>query len=304
MHTETLDTPLGAIIQGFDAAKRLSARDINALRRTFYERGVVCIRGQNLTPESLLALAKHFGEPDEHYLSHYQHPDHKTIMLVSNIQKDGRDIGHADAGRTWHSDGSYLQTPVAVSMLYALEVPVDLQGHALGATQFVSAATAYDKLPKAQKRRLEGLEVIHQVAGRRKSTGTGQGDMAQRRAQPDAIHPIVRKHSITGRPYLFVNQGECVEIRGLEKSEGTALIEKMADAIVQSEDRYVHQWEVGDLLIWDNQNVQHLATFDYQWPEHRRLMYRVTITEGTEPPLSTDTDPKNTEQHLNSYAHR
>lgn len=304
MHTETSDTPLGAIIQEFNVAAHFSGDDINALRHTFYERGVVCLRRQNLTAESLLEFAKHFGEPDEHYLSHYQHPEHKTIMLVSNIQQDGRDIGHADAGRIWHSDGSYLQTPVAVSMLYALEIPVDSQGHALGATQFVSAATAYDRLPKAQKMRIEGLEVIHQVAGRRKSTGTGQGDMAQRRAQPDAIHPMVRKHSITARPYLFVNKGECVEIKGLEKSEGSALIEEMADAIVRSEHRYVHQWEPGDLLIWDNQNVQHLATFDYQWPEHRRLMYRVTITEGTEPPLATDTAPKNTEQDPDSYAHR
>jgi len=90
----------------------------------------------------------------------------------------------------------------------------------------------------------------------------------------------------------------------MEKSEGSALIEGMADAIVRSEHRYVHQWEPGDLLIWDNQTVQHLATFDYQWPEHRRLMYRVTITEGTEPPLATDTAPKNTEQDPDSYAHR
>jgi hypothetical protein len=23
--------------------------------------------------------------------------------------------------------------------------------------------------------------------------------------------------------------------------------------------------------------VQHLASFDYRWPEHRRLMHRVTV---------------------------
>jgi alpha-ketoglutarate-dependent taurine dioxygenase len=34
---------------------------------------------------------------------------------------------------------------------------------------------------------------------------------------------------------------------------------------------------VRDLLMWDNCTVQHLATFDYQWPRHRRLMQRVNV---------------------------
>jgi alpha-ketoglutarate-dependent taurine dioxygenase len=29
--------------------------------------------------------------------------------------------------------------------------------------------------------------------------------------------------------------------------------------------------------MWDNCTVQHLASFDYQWPKHRRLMHRVTV---------------------------
>jgi taurine dioxygenase len=29
--------------------------------------------------------------------------------------------------------------------------------------------------------------------------------------------------------------------------------------------------------MWDNCAVQHLASFDYQWPRHRRLMHRVTV---------------------------
>jgi len=36
-------------------------------------------------------------------------------------------------------------------------------------------------------------------------------------------------------------------------------------------------WQVRDLLMWDNCTVQHLATFDYQWPRHRRLMQRVNV---------------------------
>ena len=90
-------------------------------------------------------------------------------------------------------------------------------------------------------------------------------------------------HPFTGRPYIFVNQGECVEVLGLDESAGRQLIDTLALAVQRPQYRYRHDWQVGDLLVWDNQAVQHLATFDYEWPRHRRLMHRITITEGTEP---------------------
>jgi alpha-ketoglutarate-dependent taurine dioxygenase len=34
--------------------------------------------------------------------------------------------------------------------------------------------------------------------------------------------------------------------------------------------------------MWDNCTVQHLASHDYEWPKHRRLMHRVTVG-GTVP---------------------
>ena len=62
VRVETTAGPIGAIIRDLDVAGTLDNHDIDALRRIFYDRGVVCIRGQSFTPESLLSLAKHFGE--------------------------------------------------------------------------------------------------------------------------------------------------------------------------------------------------------------------------------------------------
>ena len=84
-------------------------------------------------------------------------------MLVSNIQENGRNIGHADAGRVWHTDMSYTARPPRVTMLYALEVPME-NGVALGDTHFASAAGAYANLPNTLKARLEGLRAVHHVA--------------------------------------------------------------------------------------------------------------------------------------------
>ncbi len=280
MHVKTVasDHIIGADVFDLDLAGAIDDSVFAELEKHFYDRSVLCVRDQTLSPEALVAFAKRFGEINRNFLTHYAHPEDPDILLVSNIQEHGRDIGYADAGRVWHSDGSYMQRPVGVSMLYAIEVPEE-NGRVLGLTTFASAWAAYDGLSEALKAQIEDLEAVHQVAGRRKTTGTGEKDRAQHEQQPEAVHPIVRTHPYTGRKYLFVSRGECSRVHGMDEAEGLALINTLADEIPRPEYRYVHHWRVGDLLIWDNRAVQHLASFDYTWPKHRRLMHRVTVAE-------------------------
>ena len=63
----------------------------------------------------------------------------------------------------------------------------------------------------------------------------------------------------------------------MEPEAGGALIERLSDRIVEPRFRHTHHWRVGDVLLWDNCTVQHLATFNYEWPRHRRLMQRITV---------------------------
>ena len=273
------ETIIGAEVFGLDLSQALDDTAFAELERHFYDRSVLCIRKQSLSPGALLAFAKRWGDVEDNVLSHYTHPDYPDILIISNIQENGRDIGYADAGRVWHSDGSYRQRPVGISMLYALEVPEE-NGNTLGHTSFASTWAAYDGLDDTVKAQIEGLEAVHQVAGRRKALGTSKPeDKTRYEEQPEVIHPIVRVHPYTGRKYLFVNRGECSRVVSMGESEGHALIHNLADEIPRLDYRYEHYWQVGDLLIWDNRAVQHLANFDYHWPKHRRLMHRITISE-------------------------
>src|SRR6185503_9057878 len=136
--------------------------------------------------EQLIAFARRFGEVERIFLTHYAHPRHPEIMYVSNIKENGRDIGHADAGRVWHTDMSYTARPPRTTLLYALEVPFE-NGVALGDTYFTSAADAHDSLPPDTKQRIAGLRAVHQVAGRRRRTGTGVQDNALRLQQPTVV---------------------------------------------------------------------------------------------------------------------
>ena len=269
---------IGAHISGVDLAQPLSDVDFARIENTFNERSVMCIRSQKVDELQLIAFAQRFGGIETNHLTKYMHPRYPEISYISNIQENGKDIGHADAGRVWHSDMSYVERPPRATLLYALEVPTDKDsGKVLGDTRFSSAAAAYDSLPDDMKQRLANLRAIHQVAGRRAKTGTGQQDQALRLAQPAVVHPVVRTHPHTRRKCIYVSKGECGGIEGMAQDEALALIDQLADITVQERFRYTHHWQVGDLLMWDNCALQHLASFDYQWPQHRRLMHRITF---------------------------
>ena len=267
---------IGAEITDVDLGQSLSAAEFGRIEDAFNRHSVVCFPQQQLDEPQLVAFARRFGEVEKIFLTHYAHPKYPEIMFVSNIKKDGRDIGHADAGSVWHTDMSYTARPPRATLLYALEVPME-NGVALGDTQFSSAADAYDSLSDAMKQKIAGLRAIHQVAGRRARTGTGQQDQALRREQPAVVHPVARMHPYTGRKCLYVSKGECEGIEGMPTDEALKLIDELAERTVDSRFRHTHHWRVRDVLMWDNCAVQHLASFDYKWPQHRRLMHRVTV---------------------------
>ncbi|MGZ5089834.1 MAG: TauD/TfdA dioxygenase family protein [Burkholderiales bacterium] len=267
---------IGADIYEVDLAQPLSDGEFARVDAAFNKHAVVCFRNQQLNEPQLIAFARRFGEVERIFLTHYAHPTYPEIMLVSNIKENGRDIGHADAGRVWHSDMSYTARPPRATMLYALEVPVE-NGVVLGDTLFSSAADAHDSLPREKQHRIAQLRAIHQVAGRRARTGTGQEDQALRYQQPAVVHPVVRTHPHTGRKCLYVSKGECEGIEGMLQDEALALIDELANHTVDRGFRHIHRWRVNDLLMWDNCAVQHLASHDYEWPRHRRLMHRITV---------------------------
>jgi taurine dioxygenase len=267
---------IGAEILDVDLAQPLGEDDFGCVEAAFNQYSVISFPRQCLTEPQLIAFARRLGEVERVFLTHYAHPRYPEIMLVTNIQENGRDIGHADAGRVWHTDMSYTARPPRATLLYALEVPFE-NGVALGDTLFSSAAHAHDALPAATRQRIAGLRAIHQVAGRRARTGTGQHDQALRRGQPAVIHPVVRTHPHTGRQCLYVSKGECEGVEGMPQHEALPLIDELANHTVDARFQHRHRWRVNDLLMWDNCAVQHLASLDYQWPAQRRLMHRITV---------------------------
>jgi len=66
------------------------------------------------------------------------------------------------------------------------------------------------------------------------------------------------------------------EERLAEAARARRVLEFLWEHSVRPEFTYRHQWKVGDLLMWDNRCVLHMAPADYTH-EHPRHMHRLTV---------------------------
>lgn len=270
------DAPVGAEIRGVDLAGGIDDATFAEIDAALSEHAVVFLRDQHITPAQQVEFSRRFGEIEVNSFSKYALAGHPAVLVVSNIKEGGTDIGYADAGSHWHTDMSYTATPPRLTMLYAVEVP-HRDGKPLGDTWFASAAAAYDDLPDGMKKKLDGKRAIHRFAAKERGVKKPVPLTAEQIAKnPDVIHPVVRRHPVTGRKALYLRKGECIGIEGIADGEALPLIEDLSDRITSDRYIYRHSWMVGDLLMWDNALVQHWAPRDYEWPD-RRKMLRTTV---------------------------
>jgi taurine dioxygenase len=279
------DKGVGAEVYGLDLAKPLDDAIFAEISAAFDRYSVLAFRDQQLTPAQRVSFSKRFGTLQINPRSEFNNPSFPEIYTVSNIQRDGKPIGSADAGRYWHSDLCYMEVPTRASLLYAIEVP-ERNGVTLGNTLFASACAAYDELPDDIKRRCAGLRAVNSYNAMfdRKAAEFGirpklsEGDKAK--YPKDAIHPVIRTHPTTERKCIYVCEGYTTQILDVPEEVSRELLALLFAQVTESENIYRHSWRVGDLLMWDNCAVQHLATFDYA-PLHRH-MERTTV-EGSSP---------------------
>ena len=95
----------------------------------------------------------------------------------------------------------------------------------------------------------------------------------QRRRKPPVSQPMVLTHPISGRKILYCNQGYAMRVDGLSPKESDALLEYLFEHQLRPEFRYAHQWNEGDVLVWDNLQTMHNAKADYG-PDEPRLIKR------------------------------
>ncbi len=259
-----LTPSIGAEISGVDLAA-LSNAQASALHDALMAHQVIFFRDQKMTVEQHKALGRLFGELLVHPAAKAEVEGHPEIRVV-HADENSKTV----TGEVWHSDLSCTAEPPMGSILYLHQTP-----EAGGDTAFANMYLAYETLSEPLKRLCEGLTALHTSAHVFSKNAYGRSD----KSFPEAVHPVVRTHPVTGRKALFVNRGFTTRIMELRKHESDALLAMLVRHAETPEFQCRFRWAANSVAFWDNRCALHRATFDYH-PAVRHG-HRVTIKGDT-----------------------
>jgi len=255
--------------------------DLERIRAAWAEAGVIVFRRQALSEQELVNFSGCFGTPQIVHRRDWISPEHPEVILISNLHdRDGNPIGLAGTGELgWHTDQSYILRPTTGSVLYGVEIPND----GGGSTWWANLRLAYAALPADLKATIEGKRAVFDYF-RRWSTGYEEGARTltdeMRQQTPPVTHSLVQAHPVTGRKSLYFDPWTTTGIVGMELAAARDLLQRLQEFTTRPEFTYEHQWQVGDVVMWDNGFMMHRRGA-YN-PTQRRFHKRTTIALSPE----------------------
>jgi taurine dioxygenase len=275
LETRALHPTLAVEVVGLRLWETLDEATLAVLRDLYSRYGVMVFRRQALSERELADFCGLLGPLERTVRSDWASPSVPEVTVLSNLKDGlGRNIGGLGDGELqWHSDQSYMETAATGAALYALELPPDG-----GETFWVDLRAAYAKLPRRLRAQISGKRGIFDYAKRLAGYGRDSDQQISeeaRRKTPPVTHALVRAHPETGDRSLYLDSTTTIGIDYMDISSGMALLDEVYAAATRDEFVYAHQWQVGDLVVWDNGFTMHRRTpFD---PGARRLMKRMTM---------------------------
>ncbi len=272
---------------GIDLTQPLSETDHKAINAAMNQYGVLVWRGQPLTAQQQLDFSQSFGPLDiglKRVFQRKERLEDERLIDISNVDAQGHVAGRDSpknlsnfANQLWHSDSSFMKPRAAYSMLHAVVTPS--WG---GNTEFADLRAAYDALPQRTRDEIQDLHAEHFALHTRLLLGDDAYTDEQKKAIPPAVWPLADTHPGSGRKLLFVGV-HARQIIGWPVAESRMYLMDLLEHATQRPFVYTHEWEEGDLVIWDNRSTLHRGR-RYDIAERRELR-RTTINDTPEAQL-------------------
>ena len=276
MKVTPLSNSFAGEISGADLRHALSQDDVSRIVAAFEQHHVLVFRDQALSKAQQLSATRQFGDLDVH-ADVNAGLDVPEVHTVSNVDSNGVPRADRLGSQHWHSDKSYRLIPSTATFLHAVELPPSG-----GDTQFADTGAAFDALGLSKQTELRALKVVHDWARSvAKTTGECISEV-ERRRWPPVAHPLARRQA-NDRHALFMGQ-HASHILGKPIEDGEEILAALHAHATQEAFVYVHQWQPGDLLMWDNRCLLHRAMANFDGDSHRRILHR-TVTKGTSAPI-------------------
>ena len=249
------------------------------IRQAMSQYGVLVFRDQRFSNEEQIEFARRLdgelhAKTSSSVLSKNRFGN-EALTDISNVGGDGNILEAQDrrrmngiSNRIWHTDASFENPCGRYSMLYARNIPP-----VRADTEFADMRAAYDALSDEIKKTIEPLHAYHSIVYSRHTMGFDFSPEEQAKL-PGATHPLVRTIEGSDRKSLYL-ASHAARIIEWEIPEGRLLLRDLIEHATQREFLYSHEWQLGDLVIWDNRTTMHRARpFDDK--KYKRELTRVT----------------------------
>jgi taurine dioxygenase len=280
---EPLEGAVGAEISGLDLDMPIDEVTRRALYEAWVEAGILVFRGIGTSAERHLALSRCFGALEVHPVPILRLARYPEIISLNNTGDtepiihyfDGKPIADQSA---WHTDTIFTPSPCRAGVLRMVH-----KSETGGETGWIDTAAAYDALSESMKQRIENLEARFDFVvdlcdmrfGRFENLRHGDMGSVQFPELPTVIHNIVWTHPESGRKSLNLSPLHLTELVDMSRSKGDAILEDLVNHTIGGPFTYVHDWEEGDMVLWDNWRTMHRA---FGIPPHcEREVQRTTI---------------------------
>ena len=229
--------PFGAEITGVNL-NTIAEDGISHLKHILAHRGVCVVRHQEIDDTEFVSFLERLGCLT-FTTGETSVPDQPWLNLVSNVGRE------CPPRSVFHTDTSYIAQPPAYTALKAVLIP-----QSGGETLFSNQYCAFETLPDRVKQKLSPATVLHVASG-------VTLDATQ---EHQSWHPLFRQHPISGQIALFLSTPErCQAVQGLERERGQRVIRLLYQHSIRPSGLYRHQWQSGDIVIWDNRCTMHRA---------------------------------------------
>jgi taurine dioxygenase len=266
---EPLSPVIGGRLSGIHLSE-LNDESAAELREALWHYGVLFAGKQFLTPSQQERVAYYFGdELEEHTfgktLADEGHPKVLKIeMTYSENAKTTTDL--------WHHDVTARPHPNIMSVLQAHEVPFGAD------TMWASAIAAYDRLPYALKLLFLNLDLEHDGAFSVLRHGFVNAEKAAKyllEIGEAYTHPAVINHPFTGKLCLFIGNAYVKRVHQYPTDLSELVLRVAAELSKLPEIQIRHQWQPGDVAMWDNFGTLHYGVTGRLGPSDKRLLHRV-----------------------------
>ena len=245
------------------------------VRAAFEEHSVLLFRGQPITDELQVAYSRRFGPLEIAKVA--SRGEGTPFSVLTNIEPDGSLVApdhkeslRARANQLWHTDSCFKDPPALASVLSARVI-----ASTGGETEFASLRRAWERLPPALRVRLGDAYAWHDYAHSRGKIAPHLASDRERAALPAVRWRMRWRNPVNGRDSLYLASHTCA-IDGMPDDEAQALIADLIERATAPEHTYLHRWQPGDVIMWDNRCILHRGR---PWPaDEPRHVARTTIT--------------------------